>query len=122
MEIKKLEEEILQLEELLYVLDGELERLYVDISYTTGLKSALLENICILKTPGIVVVLESYKKTKIDLKHLDAKVKHNSKLENDLVNKIASIEKELVAKEKKKNSLTISLSQDKILEFKRNLW
>lgn len=122
MEIKKLEEDILQIEELLYVLDGDLERLLVDVVYTENLYTTLLENIVILKRPGIIVVLESYKKTKLELKHLEARVVHNNKLEKEIYEKISSLERALLLKENKKNSIIEQLSSDKVLEFKRNLW
>ena len=119
--LKKLEDEILQIEQLLYILDGDFERIQVDITYTANLKEALLDNITVLKTPGIVIMIDAYKKTKSDLKHLEARVKHNRGLEIEIGNKIASLEKSLVFKEDKKNELLTQFSDTKILEFKRRL-
>ena len=89
--------------------------------YTENLHKALLENVVVLKTIGIAVALDAYKKTKNDIKNMEARVKHNRTLGFEIEKKIASLEKTLLYKENLKNELLTQLSSDKVLIFKRNL-
>lgn len=118
-EVHKLEQEIIQLEEALYVLDNDLERVRVDNLHTERLIKVLLQNLVILKSPNIVTSLESYRRTKLELKYLQERFIANTKIENEIDRKIIKLEETVVQKENKKSDLLKKISIDKVLIFKR---
>lgn len=119
LELRNLEKEIIQIEETLFVLDNQLESVRIDNLHTERLIKVLFQNLEILKTPNIVISLESYRKTKLELKYLQERSVSNTKVENELNRKISKLEEVLVQKENLKTSMLGKISIDKVLIFKR---
>lgn len=118
-EIHKLESEIIQIEEVLFVLDNDLERVRIDNLHTERLMKLINQNINVLKSPNIVTSLDTYRKAKLELKFLQDKFLANTKLESEIDRKIITLEKEIFKKENKKIELLNKISIDKVLEFRR---
>jgi hypothetical protein len=118
-EIHKLEQEIMQIEETLFVLDNELERTRIETLHTERVLKLVRQNLDVLKSFGVVTNLETYRRVVLEKKFLEDKFLNITRVEKEIEKKISVLEKMVFQKENKKTELLNKISLDKVLPFRR---
>ena len=118
-EIHKLEQEIMQIEETLFVLDNELERTRIETLHTERVLKLVRQNLDVLKSFSVVTNLETYRRVVLEKKFLEDKFLNITRVEKEIEKKISVLEKMVFQKENKKTELLNKISLDKVLPFRR---